>query len=205
MDAEARRIKEEIKNLPFKEKMSNYWHYYKIHFFVAVACAIALGTSIVQCATRVDPDMAVAVYLGWTIGDDEITQFAELLKAECVDIDGDGEVYVKITPSVADIANESMDQMTMTIFERFQAELAANAYAGYVLDEEFKNLMVDAYKYPKENVIEISSISEIKECLKIADGEKLYWLSGFAEREKDEVSQFNNSKRTEEFLRAKLK
>ncbi len=205
MDAEAKRIKDQIKNLPFKEKIANYWHYYKIHFFVIVLCIVVLGTAIVQCAMRVDPDMMVAMYSGRMYSDEGIAKLAELLETECVDIDGDGEIYVAINSSVADISNEKTDEMAMAVLQKFQVEVAANSSAAYILDEAYKNLMVDGYQYPKEDVIEISTIPEIRECLDIAEGQKLYWLPGFAEREKKEISQFTNGKKVEEYFHAKFK
>ncbi len=201
MDAEAKRIKEQIKNLPFKEKMANYWNYYKVHFFVTIICIFIFGVSIVQCATRVKSDMTVSIYSSVYIPEESVVQLTELLNQKCKDINGDDIVNVEISTNVADITSEKMDEMTQGVFAKLQAELGANVAAGYIMDEAYKTMMVENYQYPEEDVIEISRVPEVAECMNLTEEQTLYWLPGFAEREKKEVSQFDNGKLTEDYFR----
>ncbi len=194
MDAESKRIREQIKNLPFKERVSNYWNYYKVHFFVAVACIAIFGTSIVQCATQIKYDLTVSMYSSVYFSDERVAEMTELLKEQCDDVTGDEAVNVSISTNVADITSDRVDEMVQGIYMKLQAELAASTSAAFIMDENYKNFLVEAYEYPAEDVVEISSVPEVKDRLKLAEDEKLYWLPAFQHKESDKPDQFDNAK-----------
>ncbi len=204
MDAETRRAREQMKKLPLKARLSNYWYYYRIHIFVGILCLFIFGTAIVQCATKIDYDMTVSMYSTKLISDESIAEITELLKAQCKDINEDEKVNIAIISSFGDITSDKMDEMSMAVLQKFQLELAANSSAGYIVDEPFKDLMVDGYDCPEDTVIEISKVPRIKEILKLGDGQKLYWISGFKNRDKEEISQFDNGELVEKYLRQEI-
>ncbi len=203
MDAEAKRIKEQIKNLPFKERMSNYWNYYKVHFFVTIIGLVIFGTSVVQCATQIKYDMNVSMYSSTYIADERIAELTELLKEQCRDVTGDEAVNVSISTNVGDITSGKVDEMMQGIYMKLQAELAASTSAAFIMDENYKNFLVEAYEYPADDVVEISSIPQVRERLKIAEGEKLFWLPAFQHKDKDEPDQFDNAKLIKEYFENK--
>ncbi len=83
----------EIVPKTFSEKVQNYWYHYKwvtlIGFFIAVIFTICL----VQCVTKVEPDLKIIVYGHTYIDDNGLSDLAEQY---VTDLNGDGKVKVEI-------------------------------------------------------------------------------------------------------------
>ncbi len=194
MDAEAKRIKEENKKLPFRERWSNFWLYNKWIVLGVLLVVALIGGTIVNIVTRVPDDMLVSVYTSSYFGEEKTSVLEEYLENKCVDIDGDEMVNVSVGVNTADIISEAIDQMGYGVMTKLISESAAHTVAAFIMDETFKNYYVKNYEYPEDNVIEISGIPELKERLKLRDDEKLYWLLDIW-AEEDKPSQFDNGER----------
>ncbi len=202
MDSEAKRIKEENKKLPLKKRMSNFWYYYRVHTIVAVICIILAGITVAEFINQPDYDMSVSIYMTISVEEDRLAEFSDFLQKQCVDIHGDDEINVQINPTFVDITKQMADEMTMSAYVKLQAGLTANEFAGYIVDESYKDYMVNSLDYPSEDVVEITDVPEVKSALCFIEGQKLYWMSGFDRGLKEgELTQFDNGKRIEDYFK----
>ena len=208
MDLEAKRAKEQMKALPLKERMKNYWFYYKWHVVAGIAVLAMIAVTVVQVATRVDYDLNVACYSVAYMNEEKIDAFADFLEEHIEDTNENESKDVGIAVNVADITGETMDQMAQAIMTKFSAELAAGTNGAFIADETYKNLL-DKYEGMVETVVEISSIPELKEALGVADGQKLYWLTMAVtealDNDKDFAKQHKNAKLIEDYLKNLIK
>ena len=204
MDAEAKRIKEQNKNLPFKERMSNNWHYYKIHFFAILIIVALVAITVVQCTTQIKYDLSVSMYCAEPVPDEHTSEITEILKEQCKDINDDDAINVLVNVYVADIEEEQMNQMSYAVLQKVMLDFSANTVAAFIVDETYKTFLVENYEYPIEDVVEISSIPEIRERLKLSEGEKLYWLPMPNQKDSDdEPDQFDNAALVDKYFKNK--
>jgi hypothetical protein len=166
-----------MRQLPLKEKCKNFWFYYKVHLIVGVLAFIAIWITAVECANRVDYDVSVSYYNINGVTQDKVDALAQLLKEQSEDINGNGTVDVQVTQSYADITRtEFVDQMIVAVMQRLQAEIYANSCPAYIVDEAFRDRLLNVYPEIIDQVIELSANDEVKERLKLTD-EKLYLVT----------------------------
>ena len=56
MDAEAKRVKEQIKALPPKEKIKHFWEYYRKITILLIIALIVVVIEVISIATRTNYD-----------------------------------------------------------------------------------------------------------------------------------------------------
>ena len=204
MDAEAKRIKEQNKNLPFKERMSNNWHYYKIHFFAILIIVALVAITVVQCTTQIKYDLSVSMYCAEPGPDEHTSEITEILKEQCKDINDDDAINVLVNVYVADIEEEQMNQMSYAVLQKVMLDFSANTVAAFIVDETYRTFLVENYEYPIEDVVEISSIPRIRERLELSESEKLYWLPMPNQKDSDdEPDQFDNAALVDKYFKNK--
>ncbi|MBR5613675.1 MAG: hypothetical protein IKW64_00040 [Clostridia bacterium] len=179
MDKDRQRAKEQMKALPFKEKMANFWFYYKIHTIVLAVAMLVIVWSAVQCAKRIDYDLNVSYYSASFVTEENLAKFDEFLKSNIEDVNGNGSIDAKTTLNTANIDGEYLDQNSQAIMMKLQAELASGEVFAYMADEGFKQYIekVLGDSDAIEQVVDISNAQIVKEVLNPAEGEKVYWLS----------------------------
>lgn len=210
MDTDRQRAKEQMKALPFKEKMANFWFYYKIHIIVISAAAIVLGYSAVQCSRRIDYDLDISFYNSYYIEDEKIEKLNMFLKDNIKDTNQNGSVDARAYLYTAQIDGEFLDQNAQAVIARLQTELASGECQAYIMDEAFKKYTESVFGNMEviEKVIEIESVPEIKNALELADGEKLYWISVFGydkQKDKPEIKAERESVKLIESILEKTK
>ena len=204
MDAEAKRIKEQNKNLPFKERMSNNWHYYKIHFFAILIIVALVAITVVQCTTQIKYDLSVSMYCAEPVLDEHTSEITEILKEQCKDINDDDAINVLVNVYEADIEEEQMNQMSYAVLQKVMLDFSANTVAAFIVDETYRTFLVENYEYPIEDVVEISSIPRIRERLELSESEKLYWLPMPNQKDSDdEPDQFDNAALVDKYFENK--
>lgn len=137
-----------------EKKLSNFFHYYKIHIIVAIIAVIVLGTTIRGCVTRVDPDF----YLTF-IGDMYVTDTEQVgsniksnlpdIKAPQVDLialsekDNGEQAYAMQMKAMAMMAAGDMD---LIITDKINFERYAKQEAFIDLADLAKELGVEKEK-----------------------------------------------------------
>ncbi len=179
MDKDRQRAKEQMKALPFKEKITNFWFYYKTHTIVLAVAMIVIVWSAVQCANRIDYDLNVSYYSASFVAEENLAQFDEFLKSNIEDVNGNGSIDAKTTLNTARIDGEYLDQNSQATMMKLQAELASGEVFAYMADEGFRQYIekVLGDEEAIEQVVDISDAQIVKETLKLAEGEKVYWIS----------------------------
>ncbi|MBR5155447.1 MAG: hypothetical protein IKW62_03055 [Clostridia bacterium] len=205
MDAEAKRAREQMKKLPFKKKLENFWFYYRIHVFVAIFCVILLGGGMAKCAMQQEYDMSVSLYCTNPIDTKKINEIVKILEEHSIDINDNNSVDVNVITYVGDITLEVPEPQTQAIYVKLQAEIVSNACAGYIMDENYKNFVVEGYEGATDKVVDLSTIPEVKARLGLSEDEKLYWVSAVKTIEGDNSKQFVNGERVEKYFEENVK
>lgn len=202
MDKQAFDAKEQMKQLSFREKWTNFWYYYKFHVLAAIFVVFLVGYTAVECATKTHYDLQVSYYSTIPIDTEGVDKLEEKLAAEIDDVTMNGSTDIIIVPCYADMENQS--EQTQAVFVKFAAELAAGETMGYIVDEKFLEMFEDGYPETVDSCFEITESPIVKECLKMPDGEKLYWVTkAIYDREKDDddkLAAHNNAVKAADFL-----
>ena len=96
MDAGPKPSDVEIKQKTFLEKLKNLWFHDKGIILIGAALALMFTLFTVQCASQTRPDLQVVVFTYSPILDESCEKMSEYLRSYAEDINGDGEVYVKV-------------------------------------------------------------------------------------------------------------
>ncbi len=79
-----------------KDKLKNFWFYYKYHILAIVFLAFVLTIGISQCATKEKYDIEVVLFTYSTYTGGQIDALEEQLELYGEDTNGDGEVNVQV-------------------------------------------------------------------------------------------------------------
>lgn len=136
--------KAETAPLTAKQKVANFFYYYKWVIIIA-AVAVALVTYlIVQIATTVKPDISVTV-IATDRGSELILRSSQIetaLEQFCPDFNGDGKIRVGITP--VDLGAEQSDgQYYIAQMTLFDSELMDGEGCIIVSEERFFDFMLE--------------------------------------------------------------
>lgn len=189
MDNEGRRAKAMVKSLPFKEKMKHYWGYYKKHVMVFLVAGIIVIWGVVQCVSVPEYDLKVGWYATTAYKDENTDKFAEYLKKNIDEINGDGEVNTLLIQRVTDITKEVLQPEDSVIFTKLTSEMSADEYKVYVFDQPFMDHFQKVYSDTIQTVIPLHEIPEMKNMLEMDDDDVLYTVI---------IKEFNRSKDNQE-------
>lgn len=108
----------------FQKKWENYWYYYKWHTIAAVFVLAVVAITVHQCATRVDPDMSVAlVTKSVEVPQQTCDQLAGVLEKYTADVNHDGR-------KVVEVENYDLASTDPQVQEAQSAKLMADLSAG---------------------------------------------------------------------------
>lgn len=177
MDKDRAEAKKMAKELPFKERVKYFWEYYKVHTMLALFFAVVLTITAVQCAQQIDYDLEVSVYTNKGLLQENVDFLTGTITEQSYDINDNGVVDIGVFQNFADISNPDVyDEKVEAVLSKFQAELAANSSPVYILDEDYKEMLLKVFPEGVKALIDISQIPEIKEELKLGDDDSLYFV-----------------------------
>lgn len=78
------------------QKFKHFWYYHKKTVFVSLFLVIVITVMTVQCAMQPKYDLQVVVFTYDFILDEDTKKMAKYFEKYCEDINGDGEVNVKV-------------------------------------------------------------------------------------------------------------
>ena len=202
MDAEARRAKEQMKALPFKEKWKNFWYYYKKHVIISIFVLIVVGFSVAQCAGRIDYDLSISFYTSTGAPNGAASEFEKQLAEIIEETNNNKKRDVSVALYVAD--TEKMTEQYQAVSSKLMTEMAAGESMGFILDEAYRNITMESFEEISDAILEISVIPEIKERFMLKDGEKLYWITKMLydseKKNKESIAEHENAVRVEKKL-----
>lgn len=80
-----------------KNKLKNFWYYYKWHTIIALLCAFTIAVSVAQCALKTKYDYSLVLVLNdRAVTDKQASLLADGLKSFGEDVNGDGKINVFI-------------------------------------------------------------------------------------------------------------
>ncbi len=186
MDKQEREARQMAKELPFREKVSYIWMYYKNWIITGIVVLLMVGTTAYQIATRPTYDLEIGYYAEKTITDETITALEEYLANYVEDIDGDGVSTVKIYANIASVIGGGQEAM-YAIQNKLLAELTTAQYPAYFFDDFFYDMMQKGdCEGCMESFRDVEESDALKTIINPDEGTKIYWgTRSLYETEKD--------------------
>lgn len=126
----------EIKPKTFKQKVINFWEYYKTAVFSVLIAAGILAVLIVQCSTKKQDDLRIVLFDNEIIVHSQIAQIEEYFESLCGDINGDGEAVVTVVDCTFEVGKSSAEYQQAKM-QKLQTVIAADETAMlYITSEE---------------------------------------------------------------------
>ena len=187
MDKQAREAREMAKNLPFKERVKHFWNYYKWHVIVITAVVALVAGSLYECATRETYDLEISYYGNTYVTDEQVAAMEAYFAQFVQDVNGDGKQTVKVYANSMAMMGDN-PEANMAMQSKFMAELAAGASAGYVFDQDYKEVMTgESYDGTMESFYEMTANPALKEAMQLPD-EPLFWaVRSLYEKDQDKA------------------
>ena len=107
MDKQALEAREQMKSLSGREKLINFWYYYKVHIFAAIFVIVIVAFTAVECARNIKYDLQISYYSTVAIDTDGVTKLAENLQEGVDDINLNGSTDVQLVPCFANLDEAS--------------------------------------------------------------------------------------------------
>ena len=175
MDRQAKEAREMTKQLKGKEKWKNFWYYYKFHVIAIIFAVALVSYSLAECIGKVKLDLSVSCYTATLIDDSEVNVLCDEFEKNIDDITGNDQIDVDIVVNMTDLSTPS--EQTQAVFMKFSAELAGGESFGYILDDDFLDMLKNGNEECFETIIPIHNIPLIKETFNLQEEQNLYWLT----------------------------
>ena len=139
--------------MTFKEKLSNYWFYYKWHTVIGILVLAFVVTTLAECAKTTEPDFKMA-YAGYEYIPTD--NFQNDMSNLIGDVNGDGKEYVfcdnvVMPETIRTDEDFQLNQKLMILFIDGSTRL-------FILDRDF----VDAYAELFEDLSDIVSEDKLE-------------------------------------------
>lgn len=178
MDKQSKEAKEQVKKLPLKKKLEHFWDYYKVHTLAVVIAVISIVTTAVQCARRIDYDLEVSAYTCYGLLEEDIALLTDVIRDQIYDINGNASVDIRILQNFTNIKDEGqLGETGQIVLQKLNAQLTVNECPGYIMDESYKDLILEGFPDGVKSAVKISEIPELKEKLSLVEGSSLYWVT----------------------------
>lgn len=115
----------------YKEKLQNFWFYNKKHLLVALAVVLVLGYFGLQKRNTTEPDYHIGLVRQIPCTDEELAALEEDFVRAGTDINGDGQVIVKIHTYYLDLA-DAADAQTV---QALDADLIGKVSGIFLLED----------------------------------------------------------------------
>ncbi|MCI8360438.1 MAG: hypothetical protein HFE86_03765 [Clostridiales bacterium] len=113
-------MENEKKNL--RQRLRNFWYYYKVHTIIGLLIAALLAVLIAQCGSRVSPDYTVVLYMRKELSEPMTNAMAAELQKFGIDRNGDGKVVVEIVNCSFDTG--ARNEVVMGSIGKMQGQLS---------------------------------------------------------------------------------
>lgn len=107
-------------DLPFKEKVANFWYYYKMHTIIGAIIALALIIGCAQCAGRVEPDYKILLAVDDVATDTIVQAISTHFEQFGEDINGDGKVTVDVVDACTGQTSDTVAAQSTKLMTELQ-------------------------------------------------------------------------------------
>lgn len=143
----------EIKPKTFKEKVINFWEYYKTAVISVLVAAAIISVLVVQCSNKKQDDLKIVLFDNEIIVHSQIAQMEEYFENLCGDINGDGEAVVTIIDCTFG-AGKSSAEYQQTKMQKLQTVIAADETAMLYITS------AETYKFIDELALDKDLLTE---------------------------------------------
>lgn len=167
MDMQTKRGKEQMKALPFKEKLRNFFFYYKWHVIICVFAVAVILFSLAECSKRVEDDLVISYFSESYIDESTVSKMHDFFSYEyCIDdINADGERNLLIS------SYSGIDENVTT---KYMAEIAAGESMAFLFDQTYYDLTMQNQPESVDFACDITKNVELKQLFGLGD-EPLYF------------------------------
>ncbi len=142
--------KEELAPLSCKDKLKNFWFYYKWHTVIGLFLAVMLAFGLAQCCTKEQPDYTVMTVFDKYMPTDITLELEEYLEQFGEDVNGDGEVIVHIYDASAS-TDQDIQNANST---RLMAELQRGEIMLFIVDDTYFSRLDNLDVFEKQDCFE---------------------------------------------------
>ncbi len=140
MDKDAREAKKMTKELPFKERLSNFWYYKKWWVISAVAAVIVIAITIYEITAMPSYDLVVGYYSESGISEESVDKLKSELAQYATDINDDGRIIISLTPIQAVIDMGGDDYVAAET--RLMSELESSDTMLFICDRAYRDMLM---------------------------------------------------------------
>lgn len=119
-----------------KEKLKNFWDYYKWTVVACIIAAIVIAVSVRQCATATKYDFGILAFAKTSVSAETLEAVADYVSQNCEDVTGDGVVNISIQNCTFDPKTEKGDYQS-AIMQKVQLALSSDYELLLVLTDDF--------------------------------------------------------------------
>jgi len=134
--------------LSAKEKVQNFWFYYKWHTVIGLFIAVVLAFGLVQCCTKEQPDYTIMTVFDKYVPSEVTLEIENYLEQFGEDINGDGEIIVHIYDASAG-TDQDIQNANST---RLMAELQRGEVMLFIVDDTYFSRLDNLNVFEKQDL-----------------------------------------------------
>lgn len=112
----------EKEKMTLRQRLQNFWYYYKVHTMIGLLVAALLAVFAAQCGSRVTPDYTVVLYMRKELSEPMTDAMAAELQRFGADRNGDGRIVVEIVNCSYDAG--ARNEVVMGSIGKMQGQLS---------------------------------------------------------------------------------
>lgn len=140
-----------------KQKISNFWYYYKIHVFFGILILLFAIVLIKDMTKTVSYDYNIAFVGNRQIPEEEVDLLQEWFEKNAEDLNSDGEVHVQIWDYFLD---EKAPQAFVINQTKFSADVQSGTSMIFFMNKENYEHYKDMGVFPEN----LEGMTAVKEC-----------------------------------------
>ena len=137
MDLDTKRNREYVKNMPFKQKLSHFWDYYRNQTIAAVVIAMVITGAVINIMTKEKFDLKAGLYINDIVPTETVDELKIYLNA--LANEAEEEEHKNIGISAITYETNGINEWSVMQSQKYIAEIIANINMLYILDDYYLN------------------------------------------------------------------
>ncbi len=191
MDKDRQKAKENVKALPFKEKVKYFWGYYKYYVIAVLLIVLVVGTTVYQKVNEPKPDLEVMVFADAYMAEEMKAPIKETV--EKFAFEKNKELFAEVILTEIPFRDTSRYDEIQGSCAKLIGELSTETRKVYILDQSVFDYIVKDVS-PTEIWDENYSLAlgeNAKKALGLDEDTTYYYLTQILYEEKDKDKEDN--------------
>ncbi len=184
MDKDRQEAREQVKKLPFGEKIKHYAYYYKLHIALTLVVVLMLGLYVYQRATETEYGLSVSLFSEGFVTIEAEEKAEKLLSSW---LDGENSQAELVVTTVPKSSLENLESIS-TAYTKLDGQLAAGTIQALILDSTAYSYAMSNKEYvevlPAEHTVKLGENAK-KQLGILDDGDYYYLVRKIYESEED--------------------